>query len=276
MGKVALTRDRFRLPGWPAHRGRDAHDELPPEARPPSREAESLPPPLESRPTPEQLAPAQPEPPEPEPEPPEPEPETSEIPAPELEPEPEPPDTGPEQSVLAEVRLMPHPEKSMDSESRPHLRPVGADGLESEGALARQPEPEPEHDNGVTPPSRRGGSGRFLTDVIVDLGFAERDVVEAAIEAARTAGQAPELVMVEQGTLSADQLARAVAERYGLDHLDLNSFTVDMGAANLIDAGAAKRYEAVPVSFVDEKTLLVAMVDPSNVLAVDDVAIMTG
>ena len=49
-----------------------------------------------------------------------------------------------------------------------------------------------------------------------------------------------------------------------------------MGAANSISASAAKRYDAVPVSFVDDKTLLVAMVDPSNVLAVDDIAIMTG
>jgi type IV pilus assembly protein PilB len=162
----------------------------------------------------------------------------------------------------------------MDSENRPHLRPVGLDGIESEGALARQPEPE--RYDGITPPTRRGGSGRFLTDVIVDMSFVERELVETAIEAARTGGHTPEQLLLEQGSLSQDQLARAIAERYGLDHLDLNGFAVDMGAANLISAAAAKRYEATPVAFVDEKTLLVAMVDPSNVLAVDDVAIMTG
>jgi type IV pilus assembly protein PilB len=163
----------------------------------------------------------------------------------------------------------------MDSENRPHLRPVGDDGsLESEGALARQPDPE--RSDGITPPTRRGGSGRFLTDVIVEMNFVERQVVEAAIETARTAGRAPEQVLREQGSLTQDQLARVVAERYGLDHLDLTLFSVDMGAANSISASAAKRYDAVPVSFVDDKTLLVAMVDPSNVLAVDDIAIMTG
>jgi type IV pilus assembly protein PilB len=163
----------------------------------------------------------------------------------------------------------------MDSENRPHLRPVGGDGsIESEGALARQPDPE--RNDGVTPPTRRGGSGRFLTDVLVEMSFVDRTVVETAIETARTAGHTPEQVLVEQGSLSQDQLARAVAERYGLDHLDLTAFAVDMGAANSISASAAKRYDAVPVSFVDDKTLLVAMVDPSNVLAVDDIAIMTG
>ncbi len=49
-----------------------------------------------------------------------------------------------------------------------------------------------------------------------------------------------------------------------------------MGAANLITSAAAKRYEAVPVAFIGERVLLVAMADPSNVLAVDDISLMTG
>jgi type IV pilus assembly protein PilB len=61
-----------------------------------------------------------------------------------------------------------------------------------------------------------------------------------------------------------------------LDHLDLGVFQVDMTAANLVSTSVAKRYQAVPVAFADKRTLLVAMSDPSNVLAVDDIAIMTG
>ena len=49
-----------------------------------------------------------------------------------------------------------------------------------------------------------------------------------------------------------------------------------MGAANLISSAAAKRYEAVPVQFIGDRGLLVAMADPANVLAVDDIALMTG
>ena len=48
-----------------------------------------------------------------------------------------------------------------------------------------------------------------------------------------------------------------------------------MAAANLLSASAAKRYGAVPVAFVDEHTLLLAMSDPANVLAVDDIALLT-
>jgi type IV pilus assembly protein PilB len=129
---------------------------------------------------------------------------------------------------------------------------------------------------GITRPSRRGSSSRFLTDVIVDMGLASRGQVDEAIESSRNLGTTPERVLLEGGALTHDGLARALAERYGLDHLDLGMFGVDMSAANLVSTTAAKRYQAVPVAFADQRTLLVAMADPSNVLAVDDIAIMTG
>ncbi len=129
---------------------------------------------------------------------------------------------------------------------------------------------------GITRPSRRGSSARFLTDVIVDMGLVSRKQVDEALEASRNSGTTPERVLLESGALTQDGLARALAERYGLDHLDLGVFTVDMSAANLVTTAIAKRYQAVPVAFSDKRTLLVAMSDPSNVLAVDDIAIMTG
>jgi type IV pilus assembly protein PilB len=130
--------------------------------------------------------------------------------------------------------------------------------------------------NGITKPSQRGSSSRFLTDVIVDLGLASRRQVDDALETSRSSGAQPERILLDQGAITADGLARALAERYGLDHLDLGVFQVDMTAANLVSTTVAKRYQAVPVAFADKRTLLVAMADPSNVLAVDDIAIMTG
>jgi type IV pilus assembly protein PilB len=153
----------------------------------------------------------------------------------------------------------------------PYLRPVTMG--ETEGALAR--DDAPADWDGVTRAEARGTS-RFLTDVIVDKGFVPRDKVEQAIEAARQAGTTPEALLLEQGALSHDHLSRATAVRHGLDHLDLSVFKVDMAAANLLTSAAARRYVAVPVAFDGERALLVAMADPSNVLAVDDIALMTG
>src|ERR1700742_2964759 len=134
----------------------------------------------------------------------------------------------------------------------------------------------PKRGNGITQPSRRGGSGRVLTDVIVDLGFVDRATMDLAIDRAGETSSAPDGVLVAEGTIDADQLARAIAERFGLDHIDLTLYRVDPDAAKLVAPAAVRRYQAIPVSFAGDRTLLVAMVDPANVLAIDDIAVMTG
>ncbi len=67
-----------------------------------------------------------------------------------------------------------------------------------------------------------------------------------------------------------------MAERFGLDFVDLAVYDLDMGAVNLISVQAAKRYQAVPVGFTEDRTLLLAMANPTNVLTIDDVGMMTG
>ncbi|HEY4450337.1 MAG TPA: ATPase, T2SS/T4P/T4SS family [Solirubrobacteraceae bacterium] len=174
------------------------------------------------------------------------------------------------------------------SEAKVELDNLGADGaLDGELDLDLAPPaadaatdtpdtPSQEDFSGVTKPSRKGSSGGFLTDVIVKMGFATRRQVDDALESSRNLGTTPERVLVDSSVITQDALARALAERYGLDHLDLGVFAVDMSAANLVSTAVAKRYQAVPVAFADKRTLLVAMADPANVLAVDDIAIMTG
>jgi type IV pilus assembly protein PilB len=160
----------------------------------------------------------------------------------------------------------------MDSQDFPsHLRPVPDSGDSTAPALDPQAGGTP----GLTPPMARGRSSGFVTDVLVDIGFVSDEQARNAIEQARTAGRPPERLLVEQGAITADQLSRAVAERYGLDHVDLSAYQVDMAAANLISVNTARRYRALPVGFVDQETLLVAMADPTNVLAVDDIQIAT-
>ncbi len=153
-----------------------------------------------------------------------------------------------------------------------HLRPVPDSG----GSAAPALPPEAGGTPGLTPPLTRGRSSGFVTDVLVDLGYVSDDRARQAIEEARTAGRPPEQLLLQQGAVTADQLSRAVAERYGLDHVDLSAYHVDMAAANLISVNTARRYKALPVGFVDRETLLVAMADPTNVLAVDDIQIATG
>ncbi|HEY2537527.1 MAG TPA: ATPase, T2SS/T4P/T4SS family [Solirubrobacteraceae bacterium] len=129
---------------------------------------------------------------------------------------------------------------------------------------------------GLYPARSSGRSSRMIGEVVVDLGFADRETVEEAVSAAREQRRPTGEVLVAQGTLRPDQLARVVAERFGLDYIDLSVYDLDMGAVHLIGSDAAKRYRAVPVGFTEDGTLLLAMADPTNVLTVDDVAMITG
>jgi hypothetical protein len=129
--------------------------------------------------------------------------------------------------------------------------------------------------NGVTPPSQPGGWTGFLDDVIVELGYADKETVEWAVEQGRHLGQAVGAVLLESRVLDDGQLSRAVAELHGLDHVDLDAFDVDLDVARLITRTAARRYRAVPIAFDPDGSLIVALADPVDPLAVSDIAVMT-
>ena len=134
---------------------------------------------------------------------------------------------------------------------------------------ANGPAPSSPGITGLTPPLGKGHSGMFLADVLVELGFVDKERAELALEESRGTGRTPESILVEQRVIDSNQLSRAVAERYGLFHLDLNSYKIDIGASNLISPSAARRYNAIPVGFMPDDSILLAMSDPSDVIAID-------
>jgi type IV pilus assembly protein PilB len=116
----------------------------------------------------------------------------------------------------------------------------------------------------------------MIGDVIVDLGYARRETVDQAVQLGRKRGIPTGRMMLELGVLRHDQLAKALAERFGVDYVDLSVFEIDMGAASLVPVDVAKRYQAVPVGFLPDRSVLLAMVDPSNVLTLDEISMITG
>jgi type IV pilus assembly protein PilB len=129
---------------------------------------------------------------------------------------------------------------------------------------------------GLTPPTKRTGVNGRIGDVIVQLGFAERDVVESVVADGRRNGMPLGQALIEAGIVNSGQLAQALAERNGLDYVDLNVFDVDKGAASMIDGSKARRYRTIPIAFLADRELLVATADPANLLALDDIAMATG
>jgi hypothetical protein len=100
-------------------------------------------------------------------------------------------------------------------------------------------------------------------------------VVEAAVLEAAATGRPTGRVLVKGGIISEDQLARIMAARPGLPYVDLTEFPVDRSLAGLIPQDAARRYAAVAVGQEANGRLLVAMADPSDVLALDDLRLLT-
>src|SRR3954469_5410191 len=129
---------------------------------------------------------------------------------------------------------------------------------------------------GLTPPHKKKAGSRFISDVIVELGFLPQDRVDVAVEEGKASGRSPEQVLLESGAITGDQLARAVAQRFGLDHVDLTIYKTDVSALNSITPQAARRLGAVPIGKDDNDTLMAAMSDPSNGLARADLKLMPG
>src|SRR5437764_8931528 len=123
---------------------------------------------------------------------------------------------------------------------------------------------------GMTGYAQPEGGPRFLSDVIVELGLAEEGHVRAAVEEARSSHTTVGQILVRHGRLSEDDLAHALAARYGLWHVELSEFEPDPEAANSIPPAVAQRYRAVPLAFEPDGALLVAMADPSDSVALTD------
>ncbi len=130
--------------------------------------------------------------------------------------------------------------------------------------------------SGLTPPERRPGASRVIADVLVDMGFLSRERMDPLLRQAAAEGRDPERYLVESGAVTAEQLSRATAQRLGHHHVDLSIYKPDIGALNLIPGPMARRLGAAPIGYDESGRLLVAMANPSNLHALDDLKMRTG
>src|SRR4051812_44718710 len=96
---------------------------------------------------------------------------------------------------------------------------------------------------GLIPPIARGRSNRRIGEMVVELGLATEEAVERAIDLARETGRMTGKVLIEQGILTPQQLARVLAERFGIERADLSEFRVNLDLARLVDSSFVRRYD---------------------------------
>jgi type IV pilus assembly protein PilB len=81
--------------------------------------------------------------------------------------------------------------------------------------------------------------------------------------------------LIKLGMLSDEEVTAVLSRQYGVPSVNLDLFEVDPAAVSLVPLETAERYSVLPLSRVGA-TLTLAMVDPTNVFAVDDIKFMTG
>ena len=112
--------------------------------------------------------------------------------------------------------------------------------------------------------------------MIVELGLAEPEQGGRGEASGQARGpHALRGARRDRGTLGERELAQAVAARYDLPMVDLDSFPVDPEAAELVGRSTARRYGVAPAGFDSDGALLLAMADPTDSLARSDVAVST-
>src|SRR2546422_5727491 len=113
-----------------------------------------------------------------------------------------------------------------------------------------------------------------LGQILLEQGLITPEQLEQALEEHRKTPKSLGRVLIDFGMIRESDLVRALAEQVGLEFVDLNEYQIDPSATTLLPEALARRYRAIPIGDRDGK-LLVAMSDPANVYALDDIRAIT-
>jgi type IV pilus assembly protein PilB len=114
-----------------------------------------------------------------------------------------------------------------------------------------------------------------LGQILIEQGLIDDEQLERALEEHRKTPKSLGRVLIDLGLIKESDLVRALAEQVGLEFVDLTDYPVDATLTTLLPDSLARRYRAIPIGERDGK-LLVAMSDPANVYALDDIRTITG
>lgn len=120
----------------------------------------------------------------------------------------------------------------------------------------------------------------FLGEQLIKMGIVNEQKIRHALEVQaerRRNGQKTMLgqVLVELGYCREETIAQALAKKSGFQFLSINNTGIDMAYANLITPEIAAKYRLIPVGIMNGK-LQVAMQNPNDIIAIDDIQILTG
>ncbi len=118
-------------------------------------------------------------------------------------------------------------------------------------------------------------AGQRLGQLLMRAGIITDKQLNDALEVHRATGSPLGRVLVDLGYATNSGILSVMAKQIGIEYIDFNERPPSPSAVAVVPKELAQRYTLMPVE-VNEGTLLVAMADPQNVLALDDLRIITG
>jgi type IV pilus assembly protein PilB len=114
-----------------------------------------------------------------------------------------------------------------------------------------------------------------IGEILVSRGVIDEAMLEDALKRGKRARKRLGEVLLELGLVDEEKIAHALAEQYYIPFISFKNLVIDPKTLELIPEEAARRYKVIPVS-VKEGALQVAMVDPVDVIAVDEIKRLSG
>src|ERR1041385_5136199 len=114
-----------------------------------------------------------------------------------------------------------------------------------------------------------------LGEILVRENLISPQNLKEALEHQRKNGGRLAFNLVQLGLVSDDMITTVLSRHYGIPSVNLDLFNIDPAVLSLIPQDVAQKHSVLPLSRVGA-TLTLAMVDPTNVFAMDDVKFMTG
>lgn len=128
--------------------------------------------------------------------------------------------------------------------------------------------------------SSRGRRKRRLGDSLIDAGVITREQLQEALEAQKQSDVRQKLgvTLVELGIVSEDDIANALSQQLNMERVKLSDYHIDDAVLALVDERMLRKYMLMPYEFLPENPNIVrvAMSDPMDLAAIDDLSIVTG
>ena len=115
-----------------------------------------------------------------------------------------------------------------------------------------------------------------LGTLLLRVGAIDPEQLEIALTEKERSPRRLGEILVEWGWVSSVEIAKALAEQYGMPFLDLSETEVEHEAAMLLPEEAARRLQALPVRFLPDRLVLVGLADPTDVLAAEELRSLLG